>query len=79
MPMYNSTEYRDVYSKTLSSLWQYYRDKLALDNNIKIIDFHANIRNDSILFKFKQPITGQTGKGCTKNVEVMVSSKYSKF
>ena len=77
--MYNSIEYSDVYSKTLRTLWQYYRNKLALDNNIKIIDFHANIKNDSILFKLKQPITGQTGKCCTKNVEIMVSLKYIKF
>ena len=30
MPMYNLIEYSDHYSKTLGSLWQYYRDEPAL-------------------------------------------------
>ena len=61
MPMYNLIEYSDVYSKTSGSLWQYYRDEPALDNNNNnnIIDFPVN-DNNSILFKFKQQITGQT-------------------
>ena len=33
MSMYNLTEYRDSYSNTLGSLWLYYRDKPALENN----------------------------------------------
>ena len=33
MPMYNLIEYSDNYSKTSGRLWQYYRDKPALDNN----------------------------------------------
>ena len=32
MSMYNLIEYSDNYSKTSGSLWQYYRDKPALDN-----------------------------------------------
>ena len=51
--MYNLIENSDVYSKTSRSLWQYYRDEQALDNNDDIIDFPANNSN-SILFKFKQ-------------------------
>ena len=43
--------------KTLKSLWQYYRDDPALDNNKSIIDFPANNKN-SISFKFKEKITG---------------------
>ena len=39
------------------------------------IDFPAN-NNTSISFKFKQQIAGQTGKGSTKDVEVMVPLKY---
>ena len=32
--MYNNLiEYSDNYSKTSESLWQYYRDEPALDNN----------------------------------------------
>ena len=39
--MYNLIEYSDAYSKTSESLWQYYRDKPALDDNGNIIDFHT--------------------------------------
>ena len=68
-------EYSDVYYKTSGSLWQYYRDEPALDNNSNITDFPANT-NNSISFKFKQQITGQTGNGGTKDVEIVVSLKY---
>ena len=51
-------EYSDIYWKPSGSLWQYYRDELALDNNNKIIDFPANSKNNnSISFKFKQKLT----------------------
>ena len=75
MPMYNLIEYSDVYSKTSESLWQYYRDEPALGNNNIIITFPANI-NNSILFKFKPQITGQTGNDSTKDVKIMVPLKY---
>ena len=75
MPMYNLIEYSDICSKTSGSLWQYYRDDPALDNNNNIIDFLA-INNSCISFKFKQQITGQTGNGGTKNVEIIVPLKY---
>ena len=39
MSVYNLIEHSDVYSKISGSLWQYYRDKPALDNNNNIIDF----------------------------------------
>ena len=32
--------------------------------------------NNSVLFKFKQKITGKTDTGGTKNVEIMVPFKY---
>ena len=38
MCKYNLTEYSGTYSKTLGSLWQYYRDEPALGNN-NAIDF----------------------------------------
>ena len=53
IPMYDLTEYSDVYLKTSEILWQYYRDETALDNKNKILDFPAD-SNNSILFKFKQ-------------------------
>ena len=71
MFMYNLIEYSDAYSKTSGNLCQYFRDEPALDNSNNVIDFPANI-NNSILFNFKQQITGQTGNGGTKDVEMMV-------
>ena len=46
MPMYNLIEYSDAYSKTLGSLWQYYRDELALDINKYIIVFRSNLNSN---------------------------------
>ena len=63
---YNLIEYSDTYSKTSESLWQYYRDEPALDNN----------NSNSISFKLKQQITGQTGNRHTKDLEIMVPLKY---
>ena len=65
----------DAYSKTSGSLWQYYRDEPALDHNNNIINFSCN-NNNSISFKFKQQITGQTGNGGTKGTGIMVPLKY---
>ena len=53
MTMYNLTENSDAYLKTTGSLWQYYKDKPALDNNNNIINFLAN-NNNEISFKFQQ-------------------------
>ena len=72
--MYNLIEYSDAYSTTSERLWQYYRDKPALEANKDIIDFPAN--NNSASFKFKQQTIGQTRNGGTKDVEVMVLLKY---
>ena len=41
MPMYNLIEYSNDYSRTSGSLWQYYRDEAALDDNANFIDFLA--------------------------------------
>ena len=68
MPEYNLIEYRDSYLNTSESLWQYYRDEPALNSNGEVIDFPAN-NNNSVSFKFKQQITGQTGNGGTKDVK----------
>ena len=51
MPMYILIEYSDAYLKTSESLWQYYKDEPALDNNgsiliflmITIIVLHSNL------------------------------------
>ena len=72
--MYNLIEYSDAYLKTSGNLQQYYRAEPALDNNNNIVDFRANNIN-SISFKFKLQITAQTGKGGTKDVQIMVLLK----
>ena len=75
MPMYNLIECSNAYSKTLGSLWQYHGDEPAIDNNSNIIDFPPD-NNNSNSFKFKLKITGKTGNGGTKNVEIIVPLKY---
>ena len=72
--MYNLIEYSDNYSKTSGSLWQYFKDISAVDNNNAIVDFANNNHTDS--FNFKVKITGKTGDNGTKNVEIMVPVKY---
>ena len=57
MFLYDLIEYNDLYSKISGSIWQYYRDESALENNNNIIDFPAN-NNNSVSFKFKQQIKG---------------------
>ena len=54
---------------------QYSRDEPALNNSSNIIDFPDD-NNNSVSSNTKQKITGQTGSGGTKDVEVMVPLKY---
>ena len=75
MPMYNLIEYSNNYSKTLGSLWQYYRDEPALTADGVIKNFRVS-NNNSALFEIKQKITGVTIAGGTKDVEIMVPLKY---
>ena len=56
MPVYNSIEYSDNYSKTSGSLWQYCKDIPAVNNNNSIVDFDGINETDS--FKFETKITG---------------------
>ena len=48
---------------------------MAIENNNNVFNFPAD-NNYSILFKFKQQITRQTGNSGTKDVEIMVLLKY---
>ena len=73
--MYNLIEYSDTYLKISGSLWQFYRDEPALDNNGNVIDF-LDDNNNSASFKFKPKITGKTGNGGRKDVEILVPLKY---
>ena len=72
--MYNLIEHGDIYSKNSGSLWQYYRDKVALNNVWVIIDFPAN--NNSIWYKCKEKIISQTENDATKDTKVTVPLKY---
>ena len=74
MSMYNSIEYSDNISKTSGSLWQYFKDIPAVDNNNAIVNFAEN--NLTVSFNFKRKITGQTKDDGTKNVEIVVPLKY---
>ena len=74
MSMYNLIEYSDNYAKTTGSLWQYCKDIPARNANDEITEFTEANLTDS--FKFKLKITGRTGNGGTKDVEIMVSLKY---
>ena len=65
IPMYNLIKYRENYSKTSGSLWQYYRD----DPNDNIVETEQ--------FKYQINITGKTpGVGYTKDVKIVVPLKY---
>ena len=78
MSMYNIIEQCDIYLKALGSFQQNYGDKPGLVDNSNVIDFPAN-KNNSISFKFKLKITGQTGNDDTENVEIMVPLKYLSY
>ena len=75
MPMYNSVEYNNNYSKTSGSLWQYCKDIRAVNNNGNIVNFNEDNVTDS--FNFKTKITGQINDdGEINSVEIMVPLKY---
>ena len=75
MPMHNLIEYSDNCSKTSGSLWQYYKDIQAVNNNGGIVNFNGANVTDS--FSYKSKITGQTNdNGEINNAEIMVSLKY---
>ena len=69
------TKYSDTYSKISGSYWYYYKDEPALNDNENVIYF-PNDNNNNISFKFKQQITGKTGKDGSESVEILVSLKY---
>ena len=75
MPMYNSIECSDNYSKTSWNLLQYCKDIPGVINNGNIVNFNGANATDS--FSFKSKITGQADDdGVIENVEIMVPLKY---
>ena len=71
MAIYNVIEYSDNYSGTSGSVWQYYRDEPAINNNVTIFGFPDD--TDSPSFKFKQKIAGQTGDDGREDVQIMLT------
>ena len=84
MPMYNLIEYSDNYSKTSGSLWQYFKEMPAVNNDGDIVNFDGTKATDS--FNFKTKMTGQTAANNNNNnnsniagrvdVELMAPLKY---
>ena len=78
MPKYNLIEYSGNYAKKSGSLWQYYKDISAFNNNHNdntIVNFNGNNATDS--FSFKAKITCQADDdGEINGVEIMVPLKY---
>ena len=70
IPTYNLIEYSNNYSKTPGSLWQYYKEIPAINNNVAIVDFNGANVTDS--FNFKTKITGQTNDDGRIDAEIMV-------
>ena len=57
MPMYNLIEYRNNYSKTSGSLWQYCKDIPAVNNNANLtnsFDFKVKMIGDDQLEMMEQ-------------------------
>ena len=69
IPMYNLIENTDNYSKTSESLWQYWEDIPAVNNNGETVNFAVNNLTDS--FNFKAKVISQTADNRTKDIEIM--------
>ena len=71
MLMDSLLEFGVNYLETSGTLWQYYRDKTAVNESNNIIDFkEANVTD---LLNFKVKITGRTDDDGAKNIETMES------
>ena len=72
--MYDLIELSDNYSKTCGSLWQYFKDMPAVNNNGGIVVLNGNNNTDSFNFKWKIGTTDDDGD--IQNVEIMIPLKY---
>ena len=72
MPMYNLIEYSNKYSKTLGSLWQYYRDEPTL-NKAGASDSFPGYKT---AFKCKEKLAGSKEENATKAVQIIAPLKY---
>ena len=69
--MYNLIKYSNDDLETSASLWQYCRDKPAVNNNGVIVTFNKASVIDS--YSFKEQITGDNS---TKDVKIVALLKY---
>ena len=77
IPIYNLIEFSDNYSNISGSLWRYYRDEPSLNSGENNIGDFTTANPGSKSFKFKQKIkSGTDNTRLTKQVEIMLSSKY---
>ena len=81
MPTYKLIEYSFNYTKTSGNLWKYYRDQPDLNNPGNITDFPDDDDDDdddsnTVSFKSKQKIKGQTNASDAEDVEVTFPFKY---
>ena len=74
MPLYNSVEHSDNYSKTSGNVWYYHKDEPVLTDDAAIVYFTGN--NASDWFNPNEKMTGQRSKTSTKDVEIMMPWKY---
>ena len=72
--MYNLIEYSDNYWKISGSLWQYFKEIPAVNDDGNFVDFNGANATDS--FNFKTKITGQNNNKGRIHVEIMVPLKY---
>ena len=69
MAMYNLIEYRDNYSDTSGSLWQFKRDEIEENNNLTVDNLSS--------FKYKSNIIGNLSRAGTRhNSKIVVPLKY---
>ena len=73
MLMYTLIEYRDNYWKQSGSLWKYWQDIPAVNNNVGLLILVRVILLIHLILKKK--IKGQSRNDGTKGVEIMVSLK----
>ena len=73
--MYNLIEYSENYSKTSRTLWQYYKDIPAVNDNGNIVNFNGNNDTDSLNFKSKI-ISKTDDDEDINNVEITFPLKY---
>ena len=72
MPMYNLMKYRDNYSDTSGSLWQFKRDKQDMNNRNILVGVNST---NSTSFEYKSSFIKESDDEAFKNVKIAVPLK----